>query len=180
MNGKTRFVMGLLVVVALLVAMVPAIVQAEEGDDYYYDGSGWCHGGTYGAAGLSDRTTVSRVAGVLGVTSSRLNARLRAGDTVADIAAENGVPLQKAVDTALARHKDLLERQVKTGYVTESQADAILRVMQEETTVAFEDGYGYGFGGYGMGPGMMGGWGHMGGMMGPGMMGGYGRGSWGW
>lgn len=179
MNRKTRFVMGLVVAVALLVALVPAMVQAEEQDDYYgyYGGAGWCHSGTYGSAALSDRTTLNKVAGVLGLTSAKLNARLRSGDTVADIAAEKKVDLQKVVDAALARHKDLLQRQVKSEYITQSRADAILGQMQEGTTTAFEEGYGsgYGFGGYGMGPGMMGGWGHMGGMMG-----GFGRGGWGW
>ena len=165
MDRKTRFVLGLVVVAALVLLIVPAVATADE-DDPFYDGAGWCHNGAYGGAALSDRTSLNKVANTLGLTSSKLTARLRAGDTVADIAAEKGVDLSKVVDAALSRHEDLLQRQVKYGDITQTRADNILELMRDELTTAFEEGYG--FGGYGTG-GMMGGFGGYG-------AGGYGRG----
>ena len=195
MNRKKRFVLGLVVVAALVLLIVPAVAMADEDDPYYdpyYDGAAWCHNGGYGATALSDRTSLNKVANTLGLTSAKLTARLRAGDTVADMAAEKNVDLQKVVDTALSRHEDLLQRQVTDGDITQTRADNILNLMRDELTTSFEEGFGggYGFSGYGTG-GMMGGFGGYGaggyghsGVMGGygmgGMMGGFGRGGWGW
>lgn len=201
METKTRIVLKLLVVMAVMAALVPSLALARpELDDFGgpwgYGGWGaasygpaWCHSGNYGATALTDRATLNRIAGALGLTSAKLTVRLRDGDAVADIASEKGVKLQPVVDAALARHKDIVRWRVEDGYVTQTEADAALQLMEEQLRAAFEQGLdqgfgsgpgynGYGgtapFGGYGMGPGMMGGWGPMGGMMG----GFWGRGGW--
>lgn len=123
----------------------------------------------------------------MGLPPARLSARLRVGETVAEDAAERGVKLQRAVDAALSRYRDVVRWRVEDGYISRGQADELLQLMEEQLRVAFDrgraqrcgPGYGYddfgGYGGYRPGPGMMGGWGPMGGMMV-----GSGPGRWGW
>ena len=204
MKTTRRIVSRLLLAMAVVAALVPTLALAgpqfdDFGGPWGYGGWGavsygpaWCHSGDYGATALTDRATLNRIAGALGLTSAKLTARLRDGDTVADIASEKGVRLQPVVDAALSRHKDIVRWRVEDDYLTQIEADAVLQLMEEQLRAAFEQGLDQGFGsdpgyngyggysgpdgyrGYGMGPGMMGGWGPMGGMMG----GFRGRGGW--
>lgn len=104
-----------------------------------------------------------------------VRAQRLAGKTLADIAKDKGVESEKLKDAILESRKALLQERVKDGSITQEQADAILKQMEERISFCLENGggcgLGYGHGGM-MGPGGMMGYGH-GGMMGFGTRGGW-------
>ncbi|MDP3064347.1 MAG: hypothetical protein Q8O40_14220 [Chloroflexota bacterium] len=141
-----------------------------------------------GGMGLADQVTLTRVAGVLGISADDLLAQLKEGKTVAQVAEAKGVSTDTVADTILAPEAEILTVRVKYGYLTQEQADSILaqaaqRVEQMLTIVhsgltgerpaagqGDEHGHGGMMGGSSSG-GMMGG-ASSGGMMGGGNSGG--------
>jgi hypothetical protein len=141
-----------------------------------------------------DQPTLERLATALGLTPAELTGQLQAGGTLATIAGEKEIATATLVEAIVAPHVDQLALQVKYGYLTEEQAQAVLQTAREQASLLLEQslsaragynggrgqcggysgdgqtGPGCGSGGI-TGPGMMGGWG---GIMGPGMMRGWG------
>ena len=116
------------------------------------------------------------LAEALGMTAEELSAAVADGQTVAEIAAAQGLELADVVAAVVAPRAESLAQAVADGYLTQEQADAMLAEMTEHMTSRFEDlwvgsGGGCGMlGGGGYGPsrdtGGYGGRGHRGGMMG--------------
>lgn len=132
-----------------------------------------CHGGTSGTAYL-DGVTLKRVADLLQTTVADLQAQLRDGTSLKEIAESKGVSLETLIDTILAPHADMLASQVKYGYLTQEDANTLLERERDRLTYSLSGTPGSTQGTTpGQGWGMMGGYGMMGGMMGN-MMGGYG------
>jgi hypothetical protein len=129
--------------------------------------------GGYGYSG----SMPTLLAEALGMTMEELYAAQTDGQTVAEIAAAQGVELADVVAAALAPHAERLAQAVADGSITQEQADAMLAAMTEHMTARFETlGVGYS-GGCGMGGGRFGtsddtgtygGWGRRGGMRGGG------------
>ncbi|MDP3063746.1 MAG: hypothetical protein Q8O40_11145 [Chloroflexota bacterium] len=159
------------------------------GYDMMGGGSGMMGAG-YGM-GLADQVTLTRVAGVLGISADDLVAQLKDGKTVAQVAEAKGVSLDTVVSTILAPRAEALKARVTDGYLTQEQADSILaqaaqRVEQMLTVVhpgltgqnpatGQSNGRGGMMGGASSGGMMGGGYGRggtMGGGFGGGMMGG--------
>lgn len=106
-----------------------------------------------------------RVAEALGIDAATLWDELRAGKTVADLAAEQGVDLQTVTDAIVTEATEHLNAMVAAGYITQEQADAHLAYMRENMLQHLESGFMFGGMGFGRG-----------GMMGRGGMGRMGRG----
>lgn len=71
------------------------------------------------------------VAGKLGMTAAELDAQLREGKSVADVAKEKGVSLE-TITTALSdQYKQALDAQVAAGRITQAQADRALALYKE-------------------------------------------------
>lgn len=138
--------------------------------------------GSYGMGGYGMRgfgyagSMPTLLAEALSMTVEELYAAQTAGQTVAEIAAAQGVELAEVVAAVLVPHAERMAQSVADGYLTQEQADAMLATMTEHLTWRFENaGAGFG-GGCGMiGPGGYGpsgdtgnyGWrGHRGGMRG--------------
>ncbi|MBI2848408.1 MAG: hypothetical protein HYX83_04455 [Chloroflexi bacterium] len=198
----------LAITVAVIAVSVPAFgrnsVNLLASKSTSYDQGDWddmvsyCHGeggmmggGMMGGSymGLGDEITLTRVAGILGLTYEQLTAELNQGKTIAEIAQAQGVDTSLLVTTILAPESEILQVRVKYGYLTETQAQAILEQSRQWIERAIATTYGATrnttggmMGGSTTGGGMMGG-----GMMGGGMMGGSttggsttGRGMMGW
>ncbi len=123
---------------------------------------GFGPGGRRGAFGLNaDWQTPMQgaVAQALGITLDDLNAQLRAGKTVAQIAQSKNISLTKLHDDVQAAHKALIQQAVKDGKLTQAQADAMLsRLDAMHQYFTANGGTCPGLtGGAGFGPGMMGG-----------------------
>jgi hypothetical protein len=172
-------VLALLVLVAGLAGVVLAQDPAPPPTDLCPYG-GTCGGygsGRYGMGGYGYAGSMpTLLAEALGMTVEELNAAQAAGQTVAEIAAVQGVELADVVAAVLAPHAERLAQSVADGYLTQEQADSMLAAMTEHMTWRLQTlgtGYGSGCGMIGRGgyapPGSTGdyGWrGHHGGMRG--------------
>jgi len=147
-----------LLVLAVLVAGLAGVVLAQDPEP---PAAGVCPlGGTCGGYGMGGRgmggygyagTMPALLAEALGMTVEELYAAQTAGQTVAEIAAAQGVELADVVAAVIAPRAERLAQSVAGGYLTQEQADAMLAAMTEQMILHFENpGTGYG-GGCGMG-----------------------------
>jgi len=120
------------------------------------------------------------IAEVLGMTAEELFAAVEEGQTMAELAAAQGVELSEVVEALVAPRVEQLVQAVTDGRLTQEQADRLLEFATEYMTWRFENlslGWG-GLDGVG-GLGGLGGRGGRGGPGGPGGHGGCGGGRWG-
>lgn len=103
------------------------------------------------------------VADALGVTVDELRAALQDGQSIADVAAAEGVDVQVVVDALVAEARSRIADAVADGRITQEEADARLADLEAaitervETAGAMMGGRGHrgGFGGFGGGMGPM-------------------------
>ena len=167
----------------LLVAGLAGVVLAQDdppqaGDLCPYGGA--CEGygmGGYGMRGYGTAGSMpTLLAEALGMTTEELVAAQADGQTVAEIAAAQGVDLADVVAAVVAPRAERLAQSVADGSLTQEQADAMLAAMTEHMTWRLENeglGWAGGCGMRGAGrfgttgdTGTTGGWGHRGGMRG--------------
>jgi hypothetical protein len=98
------------------------------------------------------------VASALGITSQELWTAQAAGKSVATLAQERNVDLTTVIDAAVAAHSAQLDAAVKTGTLTQAQADAMQAFMKAGIESGFQGTAAVGPRGFGMmgGRGMMG------------------------
>ncbi len=90
----------------------------------------------------------------IGITAEELGQALRAGSTVAEVAAANGVDVQTVIDAMVAQVETHLAEEVAAGEKTQAEADEILANAPERITAAIngelrERGFGGGPGHHG-------------------------------
>lgn len=112
------------------------------------------HGdGGFGRGGFGRGMGADVVADALGLTVDELVAAIRDGQTIAEIAAAEGVDVQVVVDAMVAEVEARLDEAVAAGTLTQEEADAHLATATEKITDAVENGgFGMGRGGHGHGP----------------------------
>jgi len=99
------------------------------------------------------------VAKLTGLTEEDVAAKRAAGQSIAQIAKDEGVSSDKVVDEALKVREQLLAEKVKDGTITQAQADQALATMKTrltervDSTAACGSGGGCGMGGGGRGMG---------------------------
>lgn len=165
MRLSRKLVIGLLVVAVSLVTVAGISFAAEDGDtstatSAFVNG---CRGFFGGAA--------DELAKLLGLKPEEIVEKRNDGQSLADIAKEQGVEKDKVVDTIVDSREQFLDEKVKAGIITEEQKDYMLERMKSRVQERIEDpavGPGAGRGGCGGG----GGCGGRGGFGGPGMRGG--------
>lgn len=96
------------------------------------------HGFRHGGHGV--------VADALGVTEDELRTALADGQSVADVAAAQGVEVQTVVDAVIADLEARLDGRVETGAMTQERADEVL-AEADERVAAFVEGELPAFGG---------------------------------
>lgn len=136
--------------------------RATPGPFGYGGMMGWMYGDGLGADWHAQMQSV--VAKSLGMSVDDLNAQLRQGKTIAQIAQSKEVSLTKLRDDVLAAEQAFVQQAVKDGRLTQAQADAIVQHMSAMANYWGANGGGCpgwtGTAGYGFGPGgMMGGFG---------------------
>lgn len=104
-------------------AMLPRLQAGDLGALYGRGGPGGRHGGAR-VEGLH-QAMGDAAAGALGITADELSSALRDGQTLAELAAANGVDEQAVIDAALAAADTKLDEAVAAGALTQEQADAI-------------------------------------------------------
>jgi len=174
-----RFLIGLVVAGLLVVGLAAPVLAHNPGS-----GDAAVSSGVY-----LDQPTLIRVAQALGLTQDELLTRLQGGETISDIAADQNVPEEEIVEAIISPYVDELRLQVKYGYITQEQADALIErardharsILEQDLSSSGEyDSYSWEemedacnemMGGW---EGSQSGWGGMGGNLGGGMMGGQG------
>ena len=109
------------------------------------------HRGAHPGAGLDAAATY------LGVTEAELRESLRSGDTLAEVAEEQGKSVEGLVAALVAEARARLDDAVESGRLTEARRDELAEGLEESIT-ALVDGErpafrgGFGFRGHGHGP----------------------------
>lgn len=99
--------------------------------------------------GFGPGGSLSTIATTLGVTESDLLTALQAGKSVADVATEKGVDLNKVIDAIVAEQTTALQQAVTAGRLTQEQADQELAMLKANLPhlLSLKGGMGHGFGG---------------------------------
>lgn len=155
---KKKFGLGLLIsMVAAGIVFAGSAFAADPtptppGQNY---GAAFCGGGgMMGGGGLVDAT---RIASALGISVEDMTKELQNGKSIAQIAQDKNVDIQKVVDTILAPKKEMLQVMVKYGYLTQDQANNQIQIMETAVKNSLNNpGIGGAPGRGGRGPGMMG------------------------
>lgn len=113
-----------------------------------------------GMMGYSSMAQPETIANALGITADQLALAEREGKSIATLANDRGVDLQKVIDTVLAPHKAAMAAMATANHMTQEQIDLMSKVMEAQLRAQFSgnvySGSGYSFGyGPGHGPGMM-------------------------
>jgi hypothetical protein len=87
-------------------------------------------GGRFGG-GEFRTATLEAAAKALGTTATDLEAQLRAGKTLTELAAAKNIPVKTVQDAMLAALKTQLDAEVKAGRLTQAQADEIYARAQQ-------------------------------------------------
>lgn len=120
---KWSIVLVLAVVLAALAAAAPAYAQGSESPAVFWggpaDGSGPLHG-----------YLVDAFAEALELTAEELESRISAGETLAAIAADQGVAAEDLSALWLEARQSALDAAVADGVITAEQADWMLTRMQ--------------------------------------------------
>ena len=92
-------------------------------------------------------TELAAAAKALGMTNDELTTAIQSGKTLAQIATDKGVDLQKVQDAISAAHKEEMRTQINqavtNGTITQDKADWLLEGLDK----GYLDGPGFGFGG---------------------------------
>ena len=94
--------------------------------------------GFLGRAGAAD---LNAAAEALGLTADELKAQLKEGKTIADIAADKGVDVQKVVDAQKAAIEKRVNEALEAGKLTQEQADKQLAAAEETARRIVDGGF---------------------------------------
>jgi hypothetical protein len=103
---------------------------------------GGCHFGPFGGSGFS----LEAAAGALGMSESDLAAQLRDGKTLAEVAADEGVDVQKVIDALVADANERIDQAVSDGKLTAERAAAIKEGLEDRITRLVNEGPPFKFG----------------------------------
>ena len=81
------------------------------------------------------------LAEALGLSADEVKAALQAGQTVAELAAEQGVELESVVDVVLAEAEEKLMQAVDAGHLTAEEVDEKLVQLEEHIREHFTEGF---------------------------------------
>jgi AcrR family transcriptional regulator len=104
----------------------------------------WFSMGGRGRRGGPGGVRPALLAETLGMTTEELREALVDGQTIAELAEAQGVPLEDIVDASLAPVVERLQQAVDDGRITQEQADERLEQMEAKLLEALESGSGFG------------------------------------
>ena len=94
---------------------------------------GFDHHG-FGHHGFGWHADLSTVAESLGITEEELRSAIEGGQTLAEVAAEQGVAVETVVDAIVATQQERIAEEVAAGDLTQEQADELLADAEERIT----------------------------------------------
>ena len=103
-------------------------------------GHGGGHGGgPGGGAGGGGRVDMAAAAEALGITPEELRTQTQAGQTLAELAEAEGVPVDDLVAALVAAAQERLDEAVAAGRLTQAQADARAAVLEARITDSLDE-----------------------------------------
>ena len=140
----------------LLLGMTGIVGAQDTPPDGTCPYGGTCGGygmGIGGRGGFGYRGTMpALLAEALDMTTEELYAAQADGQTIAELAATQGIALDTVVEALVAPRVELLEQAVSEGRITQEQADGVIETITAHMAERLEDS-GLGYGGYGGGCG---------------------------
>ncbi len=134
MKKRTKILGIALVLAAILTLTLGSTVFADAPDDA--DTSAYCGGqGWHGFMGNGGACSEA-VSDLLGLTQEELHELRLEGNSLADIAAANGITEDELVATITAEKTEAVEARVADGTLTREQADLMIQRMTERTIEA--------------------------------------------
>lgn len=116
---------------AVIDALADARPEGREGFRHRHHGP---HGHRFG------RFAGPEIAEILGLEPAELRDALRDGQTVAELAAEQGVDIQTVIDGLVDAAEQRLDEAVENGRLEADRADEMLDEIEERIESHFEDG----------------------------------------
>lgn len=127
-------------------AVETALDEARPERGFGHGGLG--HGGS-GHHGFGRHLDLATVAESLGVTQEEVRSAVEGGQTIAEVAGQEGVAVQAVVDAIVAAQEERVAEKVADGDLTQEQADEVLADAEERATAmvdgelpALRDGHG--------------------------------------
>jgi polyhydroxyalkanoate synthesis regulator phasin len=105
----------------------------------------------HGRRGLGGGIALDTAAEALGVEPDAVRDALREGQTLADLAGEQGVEVSILVDQLVAAAQERLDTAVEEGRITAERAEEVSATLEERVTTAVEEGFGGRGSGHGRG-----------------------------
>ncbi|RCW44948.1 SHOCT domain-containing protein [Paenibacillus prosopidis] len=137
-QGKTREELKTKLVEWLEVAQAEAganaDVDAAAKAEKLLDSKGFGFGKHGGRGGHGWGGNIDAIAEILGLTADELKAEIKEGKTIAAIATEKGVDVQKVIDAQVSEIKEKLNEQLAAGEITQEQYDTKLAASVERAT----------------------------------------------
>ncbi len=99
-----------------------------------------------GMMGRPQNSLLAIAATTIGIDQADLVAALNSGKTIADVAAEKNVALDKIVEAFLAPRAAMLDAAVAAGRITQAQADQVLIRMRVNVNIRLTSKYSTGIG----------------------------------
>jgi len=156
MKNKMSILIGGLLVALLVVGVIGATgAYAQSSPSAILHGRG--PGDGQGGSGLR-QVELEAAAKVLGMTADELSTALQSGKTLAQVATDKGVDIQKVQDAIQAAHavemRDRIQQAVDDGTITQANADWLLEGL-DKGFIGVPGGFGLGGprGGHGLGDG---------------------------
>lgn len=109
------------------------------------------HGHGHGGRGFGGGVALDAAAEALGMEADAVRDALRDGDTLADLAGEQGVEVSALVDQLVAAAQERLDTAVEEGRITAERAEEVSATLEERITTAVEEGFGGRGSGHGRG-----------------------------
>ncbi|NIK79484.1 hypothetical protein FHS15_004644 [Paenibacillus castaneae] len=85
------------------------------------DSQGFGHGGHRGGKPFGEGGNLAAVAAVMGLTADELKGEVEAGKTIAAIAKDKGIDVQKVIDARVSERKKKLDEELAAGTITQEQ-----------------------------------------------------------
>jgi hypothetical protein len=111
-----------------------AVKKRIESQDYPALGGLGIGFGHRGGPGMHGPGHLDAAASYLGITPAELGTQLQSGKSLADVAKANGKSVDGLVAALVADEKTRLDAAVKTGRITQAQADQILATAKQRVT----------------------------------------------
>lgn len=119
-----------LIKLSFVLATIAMVTMFSVGLTAYADGPRGGGPGGMGGWGGPENSLIAVAAKTLGISQADLITALQGNKTIADVAKDKGIALDKIVDAFVATRQDMLKAAVTSGRFTQAQVDSMIALMK--------------------------------------------------